>query len=56
MAIDRQFIVDELYDGNTAITAQWLWFFPGALILLSVLSANFIGDGLRDALDPYSIK
>ena len=37
-------------------TAQWLWFFPGALILLSVLSANFIGDGLRDALDPYSTK
>jgi peptide/nickel transport system permease protein len=35
-------------------TAWWLWFFPGALILLTVLSANFIGDGLRDAFDPYS--
>jgi peptide/nickel transport system permease protein len=33
-------------------TAWWLWFFPGGLILLTILSINFIGDGLRDALDP----
>jgi peptide/nickel transport system permease protein len=33
-------------------SAPWTWFFPGALILLIVLSVNFIGDGLRDALDP----
>jgi len=26
--------------------------FPGAAIFLAVLSINFIGDGLRDALDP----
>ncbi len=32
--------------------APWLWFFPGMLILLTVLSINFVGDGLRDALDP----
>jgi len=30
----------------------WLWMPPGAMILISVLSINFIGDGLRDALDP----
>lgn len=30
----------------------WLWFFPGLFILLTVLSVNFIGDGLRDAIDP----
>jgi peptide/nickel transport system permease protein len=30
----------------------WLWIPPGIAILLSVLSINFIGDGLRDALDP----
>jgi peptide/nickel transport system permease protein len=35
-------------------SAPWLWFFPGMLILLTVLSINFIGDGLRDALDPRS--
>jgi peptide/nickel transport system permease protein len=37
-------------------TVWWLWFFPGVLILLTVLSVNYIGDGLRDALDPYSTK
>ena len=35
-------------------TAWWLWFFPGVLMALTVLSINFIGDGLRDALDPRS--
>ena len=34
--------------------APWLWFFPGTLILLTVLGINFVGDGLRDALDPRS--
>lgn len=34
--------------------APWLWFFPGLLILLTVLSINFLGDGMRDALDPHS--
>jgi peptide/nickel transport system permease protein len=33
-------------------SAPWLWFFPGVLILLTVLSINFVGDGLRDAFDP----
>jgi peptide/nickel transport system permease protein len=35
-------------------SAPWLWIFPGGLILLTVLSINFVGDGLRDALDPRS--
>ncbi len=30
----------------------WLWLPPGLMILLSVLTINFVGDGLRDALDP----
>ena len=30
----------------------WLWVPPGLAIMLCVLSINFIGDGLRDALDP----
>ncbi len=34
---------------------NWWWaFFPGFFILLTVLAVNFIGDGLRDALDPRS--
>jgi peptide/nickel transport system permease protein len=39
---------------NYIATAWWLWFFPGLLIALIVLSINFLGDGLRDALDPHS--
>ena len=30
----------------------WLWVPPGAMIFISVLAINFVGDGLRDALDP----
>ena len=37
-------------------SAPWLWFFPGTMILLTVLGINFLGDGLRDALDPYSTR
>lgn len=33
-------------------TAPWLAVFPGIAIALAVTSINFIGDGLRDALDP----
>jgi peptide/nickel transport system permease protein len=29
---------------------------PGLLITMTVLSINFIGDGLRDAFDPRSIR
>jgi len=39
---------------NYLETAPWMWFFPGIFILLTVLSINFLGDGLRDALDPRS--
>ena len=28
-------------------TAPWLWFFPGTMILLTVLGINFVGDGLQ---------
>jgi peptide/nickel transport system permease protein len=33
----------------------WLWLPPGLAIVLAVLSINFVGDGLRDALDPRSL-
>ncbi len=33
-------------------TAYYLMFFPGLMIILSTLSLNLVGDGLRDALDP----
>jgi peptide/nickel transport system permease protein len=34
--------------------APWVWLPPGILIGLLVLGVNFVGDGLRDALDPRS--
>ena len=30
----------------------WLWIPPGLMVFLTVLSINFLGDGLRDGLDP----
>ncbi len=33
----------------------WLAIFPGLMIFLTIISINYIGDGLRDALDPYKI-
>ncbi len=36
----------------TMATKPWLTIFPGLAILLVVLSVNFMGDGLQDALDP----
>jgi len=37
---------------NQVFTAPHLVFFPGFMIMITVLSFNLIGDGLRDALDP----
>ncbi len=34
----------------------WMWVPPGLMIALAVLAINFIGDGLRDALDPYLLR
>jgi ABC-type dipeptide/oligopeptide/nickel transport system permease subunit len=40
-------------DGQSEmLTAWWLVTFPGLTIVVIVLCVNFIGDGLRDALDP----
>ncbi|HET8568444.1 MAG TPA: oligopeptide ABC transporter permease [Candidatus Limnocylindria bacterium] len=36
--------------------APWLAVFPGLAIFLAVVSINFIGDGLRDALDPRHVQ
>ena len=36
-------------------TYPWLAIFPGLMIFLTIISFNYIGDGLRDALDPYKV-
>ncbi|GAK04791.1 LOW QUALITY PROTEIN: oligopeptide transport system permease protein OppC [Geomicrobium sp. JCM 19037] len=37
-------------------TAWWYPLFPGLMIFITVLSFNFVGDGLRDALDPRVVE
>ena len=39
---------------NLDFAPHWA-IFPGTAIFLAVLSINFIGDGLRDALDPRKV-
>ncbi len=45
-------MLNSAIDVGTILDKPWLWLAPGAMIALAVLSINFIGDGLRDALDP----
>jgi peptide/nickel transport system permease protein len=37
-------------------TAPWLTVFPGLFIFITIMAINFVGDGLRDALDPRTIS
>ncbi len=39
-----------------AFRAPWLAVFPGLMIFVTVMAINFIGDGLRDALDPFTVR
>ena len=50
--------------GNMLVDAQrlkiirdlpWVWIPPGLAVVIMVLSINFMGDGLRDALDPRTL-
>ena len=41
---------------NVIINQWWLWVPPGIAISLFVLGVNFLGDGLRDVLDPKQSK
>jgi peptide/nickel transport system permease protein len=33
----------------------WLAIFPGLMIFITIISVNYIGDGLRDAFDPHKV-
>lgn len=45
-----------LFDAKDYLDVAPYWaLFPGSLIFLAVLSINFVGDGLRDALDPRRV-
>ena len=46
-------LLQEAQNLRSIATAPWL-FLPGAAVVVAVLSLNFLGDGLRDAADPYA--
>ena len=46
-----------LEDSRATMTEQpWLTWFPGMMIIITALCVNFMGDGLRDALDPKAVE
>ncbi len=46
-----------LTDGQDTLSLYpWLAIFPGLMIFLTVIGINYIGDALRDALDPYTVS
>ena len=46
-------LLQEAQNIRSVANAPWL-FWPGAAVVVSVLALNFLGDGLRDAADPYA--
>jgi peptide/nickel transport system permease protein len=46
-----------LEDSRATMTEEpWLTWFPGMMIVITALCVNFLGDGLRDALDPKAVE
>ena len=52
-AISWGVLLQEAQNIQSVALAPWL-LIPGAVVILSVLAFNLVGDGLRDAADPYS--
>jgi len=46
-------LLQEALNVRTIATAPWLLVWPAGAVVLTVLAYNFLGDGLRDAADPY---
>jgi peptide/nickel transport system permease protein len=46
-------LLKEAQNIRSIAQAPWL-FIPGGFVVLAVLSLNFLGDGMRDAADPYA--
>jgi peptide/nickel transport system permease protein len=46
-------LLQDAQNVRTIATAPWLLLWPGGAVVLTVLCYNFLGDGLRDAADPY---
>jgi peptide/nickel transport system permease protein len=46
-------LLQEAQNIRSIAACPWLLFFPGVSVVIAVLALNFLGDGLRDAADPY---
>lgn len=46
-------LLQEAQNVRTIANAPWLLIWPSGAVVLTVLAYNFLGDGLRDAADPY---
>ncbi len=53
-AISWGVLLQDVTNISAIVTAPWL-FLPAVAVVLSILCYNFVGDGLRDAADPYQI-
>jgi peptide/nickel transport system permease protein len=49
-------MIERSRNSNVFRNMQWLWVPPGVMIMLTVLSINLLGEGLRDAVDPKEIR
>jgi peptide/nickel transport system permease protein len=47
-------LLQESQNLRSVATAPWLML-PGVAVVLAVLAFNFVGDGMRDAADPYAV-
>ncbi len=54
-AISWGVLLFEAQNLQAVANAPWL-LIPGLLVIFAVLTLNFMGDGLRDAADPYSVR
>lgn len=49
-------MLSDAFKGGYSLSSPWTIVFPGLFITLIVLAFNLLGDGLRDALDPRSLR
>ncbi len=49
-------MIERARDSFIFTNNPWLWIPPGILIILTVVSINLLGEGLRDAFDPKEIR
>ena len=48
-------LLEDAQNFQTVILYPWL-LLPGIFVVVAILALNFVGDGVRDAADPYKTK